>query len=90
MTVTIDLHPEAVWSDGTPITVTDFQCNLEAVLNTPGSLSTAGYDRIISIDAGSSEKQVVISFSEVYAPYKTLFAGLFPAHVVENCADVSC
>jgi peptide/nickel transport system substrate-binding protein len=89
MTLTFDIHPDAAWSDGTPITVADFQCNLEAIMNTPGSLSTAGYDQIISIDAGSSDKQVVMSFSNVYAAYKTLFVSIFPAHAVSNCADIS-
>ena len=26
MTVTMELNPDAVWDDGTPITVADFQC----------------------------------------------------------------
>ena len=89
MTMNFTIDPAAVWSDGTPITVTDFQCNLEAIMNTPGSLSTAGYDKITSIEAGAAAGEVVISFSEVYAGYKTLFTGIFPAHTVDNCADVS-
>ncbi len=91
MTVTINLNPEAVWDDGTPITVADFQCTLDAVMNTPGSLSTVGYDKITSVEAGDSEQQVVISFSEVFAPYKDLFgAGRFlKADAVDDCNDVS-
>ena len=27
MTVTIDINPDAVWDDGTPITVADFECS---------------------------------------------------------------
>lgn len=89
MTVTIDLAPEAVWEDGSPITVADFQCTYEANLNTAGAISTVGYDQIISVDAGESDKQVVINFSTVYAPYKGLFGSLIKAAAVEDCSDIS-
>ena len=37
-------------------------------MNTPGSLSTFGYDQMISVAAGESDKQVVVEFSTVFAP----------------------
>ena len=37
----------------------------QAVLNTPGSLVTAGYDKIISVEKGTSDKQAIVSFSDV-------------------------
>ena len=40
MTVTYSLSDVAVWDDGSPFTVADFQCTLDATMNTPGSLST--------------------------------------------------
>jgi peptide/nickel transport system substrate-binding protein len=91
MTLTVDINPDAVWSDGTPITVADFVCTWTATLNTPGSLSTVGYDQILSIAPGSSDQQVVVEFATVYAPYKNLFNILLPAHVVTDptCMDVS-
>jgi peptide/nickel transport system substrate-binding protein len=58
-------------------------------LNTPGSLSTVGYDQITSVEAGASDKQVVIQFATVYAPYKTLFNQILPAHTLADCNDVS-
>jgi peptide/nickel transport system substrate-binding protein len=89
MTLTVDINPDAVWSDGTPITATDFQCTWQANLNTPGAISTAGWDQILSVEAGESDKQAVIEFSTVYAPYKGLFIQILPSHLVENCMDVS-
>ena len=82
MTVTIDINPDAVWDDGTPITFADFECTYHANLNTPGSIETAGYDKITSITEGESDKQVVVEFGEVYAPYKDLFRNLIKADVV--------
>lgn len=89
MTVTVDLNPEAVWSDGTPITPADFECTWQAFLNTPGSISTAGYSEVQSVSAGASDQQVVIEYSTVYAPYKGIFNQIIPSHLVADCNDIS-
>jgi peptide/nickel transport system substrate-binding protein len=89
MTITYDIAPEAVWEDGSPITAADFKATWDASLNTPGSLSTTGYDQITGVEAGTSDKQVVVTLKAVYAPYKGLFGSLIKAASVENSADVS-
>ena len=91
MTLTIDLNPKAVWDDGSPITVADYKCSFDAIMNTPGSISTTGYDKIASVEAGDSDQQVVVKFNEVYAPYKDLFGEgrLIKAAAVKDCNDVS-
>jgi len=89
MTVTYDINPDAVWDDGTPVTAADFQCLYNATMNTPGSLSTVGYDKMVSVEPGDTDKQVVVGFSEVYAPYKNMFRGLIKADAFDDCNDVS-
>ncbi|MEO8364168.1 MAG: ABC transporter substrate-binding protein [Ilumatobacteraceae bacterium] len=89
MTVTYDIAPEAVWEDGTPITAADFSATWSASLNTPGSITTTGYDQITSVEAGTSDKQVVATFKSVYAPYKTLFFPLVKAAALSNTSDAS-
>jgi peptide/nickel transport system substrate-binding protein len=91
MTITVEINPDAVWSDGTPITAADFVCTWNASLNTPGSIRTAGYDQIVSVAAGESDKQVVIDFATTYAPYRDLFYYIIPQHVVTDptCMDIS-
>jgi peptide/nickel transport system substrate-binding protein len=89
MTVTYDVAPEAVWEDGSAITAADFAATWQAALNTPGSISTSGWDQIDSVEAGSSDKQVVVEFKSVYGPYKGLFGGLIKAASVENTSDIS-
>lgn len=89
MRITYDIAEDAVWNDGTPITAADFECTYNAVMNTVGSLSTVGYDQITSIAQGDSEKQVVVEFSTVYAPYRGLFGALIPAQAVADCNDIS-
>ena len=89
MTVTIDINPDAVWEDGTPITWEDIECTWQAYLNTPGSLKTAGYDAVTSVAAGENDQQVVISYNKVYAPYKTIFEGIIKKAAVADCMDIS-
>ena len=89
MTLTMNINPKAVWDDGSPITFADFKCTFDATLNTPGSLSTVGYDKITSLEQGTDDHQVIAKFSEVYAPYKNLFANMIKASAVDNCSDVS-
>jgi peptide/nickel transport system substrate-binding protein len=89
MRVTYTLSDVAVWDDGSPITVDDFQCTQDAIMNTPGSLSTTGYDQIIKIATGASDKEIVVDFAEKYAPWKGLFSGLLKASATEDCMDVS-
>mgnify|MGYP006138965165 CR=1 FL=1 len=52
---------------GSDIGAADFQCTLDAIMNTPGSLSTAGYDQITSVAEGASAKEVVVEFATKYA-----------------------
>ena len=46
MQITYEINPKAVWDDGSPITVADFECSWQAALKTPGSIGTVGYDQI--------------------------------------------
>lgn len=89
MTLTIKLSPDAVWDDGTPIGVADFQCLLDATMNTPGSLSTVGYEIITGIEEGANAQEIVVTLSEPYAPYKNLFNNLIQASKMPDCNDVS-
>jgi peptide/nickel transport system substrate-binding protein len=89
MQITYEINPKAVWDDGSPITVADFECTWQATLKTPGSISTTGYDQITSVAAGKDDHEVVVQFKEVYAPYKGLFGGLIKKGAVANCEDIS-
>ena len=91
MTMTFDINPDAVWDDGSPITWEDFECTWQAYLNTPGSVETTGYDKITSVAAGESDKQVVVSFNEVYAPVQDPVRArpLIKKAAVADCDDIS-
>ncbi|MFS0732621.1 ABC transporter family substrate-binding protein [Microbacterium sp. 1P10UB] len=83
--VTIKLNPSAVWQDGTPITVADYQAFWAAQNGTNPAYtaaSNAGWEDISSIEQGADEYEMVITFSSVYADWQALFTGgLLPAAI---------
>jgi peptide/nickel transport system substrate-binding protein len=89
MVVTVDINPDAVWEDGSPITWEDFECTWQAQLNTPGSIETAGYELISSVEAGEGDQQVVFTYTSPYAAYKTLFDAIIKKAAVADCMDIS-
>ena len=78
-TLTYRLHPDAVWSDGTPITSDDVWYTWRARLDTDGTLNTTGYELITSVDA-TDPQVAIVTFSEPYAPWRDLFDPVLPAH----------
>ena len=89
MTISYNLSDTAVWEDGSDITVADFQCTLDATMNTPGSLSTTGYDQVMTVEEGATPKDIVVTLKSQYAPWKGLFGGLLKAAAFDDCNDVS-
>lgn len=79
--VTYRINPKAAWYDGSPITVADFEAHWKANNGTDESFkvsSTQGYDKIESVVAGSSERQVIVTYATPYADWQGLFSGLYP------------
>jgi peptide/nickel transport system substrate-binding protein len=92
MSVTYTLSDVAVWNDGSPITAADFECTWQAAVNTPESLTTVGYDQIVSVTEGATPQEVVIDFDPPFAAWKTLFSGAPPilkSSEHDDCTDVS-
>ncbi|MGZ6898800.1 MAG: ABC transporter family substrate-binding protein [Acidimicrobiia bacterium] len=86
-TVTYDINPKAVWSDGQPITSTDFKYTWDQIVNGSDIYDTSGYSQIASVD-DSNPQQAVVTFSSPYASWKGLFGGglygIFPSHLLQG------
>ena len=87
-TLTYKLKEEAVWSDGTPITVDDIEFTLDVILNPDLDIvSRDGYDKI---DRSKTErvddKTITYHFTEPYAPFRELFSvqPILPAHALKD------
>ena len=86
----MNINPDAVWDDGSPITIADFKCTVDATLNTPGSLSTVGYDKITSIDQGASDQRGRRRRSpRCTRRTRTCSSTIIKADAVADCNDVS-
>lgn len=84
-TITYKVNPEAVWSDGTPITSADFEYTALQIRDGADIFDKTGYDRISSVDA-SDPQTVVVTLDTPYAGWRTLFSvyGVLPAHLLEG------
>jgi peptide/nickel transport system substrate-binding protein len=87
-TVTYKLNPKAIWDDGSAITSKDVDFTRKAILNTTGTVSPIGYDKIGSIDS-SDPATVKMAFSEPYADWMDLFGGANPNGYVLKAAAFS-
>jgi peptide/nickel transport system substrate-binding protein len=88
-TIIYTLNPKAVWSDGVPITATDFiyawdQQKSTSPLDPNGVSSTQGYKDISSVEGSNRGHTVTVKFKTPYADWQMLFANLLPAHVMEK------
>lgn len=84
--VTLKLNPEAKWNDGDPISVEDYVATWSAC-RAAGEFecaSTDGWNRIIAIEEGADEFEVVVDFS---IPYPDWSANFSTVQRAESVAD---
>ncbi|MDO3647573.1 ABC transporter family substrate-binding protein [Nocardia mangyaensis] len=85
--VTYTINPDAVWSDGTPISWADIQSQAAALSGADKAFliaNNSGFDRVEKVERGVDDKQAVITFAQHYADWRGQFAGnsfLFPKSV---------
>jgi len=87
--LTYHISPKAVWSDGQPITSTDFKYTWDQVANAPSIYDRTGYQDIESVD-DSDPATAVVTFKQghSFADWKgTLFGGqfgIYPSHLLQG------
>jgi peptide/nickel transport system substrate-binding protein len=93
MTVTYVIQPDAVWSDGTPITADDFRYTADvqnpATCPDCRAALTDGYSDITSVTGSDDGRTVEVEFASPYGPWRTLFPFILPAHVAETYGDLA-
>lgn len=89
-TVTYELNPKAVWSDGTPITYKDYVANWKALSGTAAGYNptfSIGYSQMSSVVEGKNADEVVVTYATPFADWKSMFNGLFPASEWDTAKD---
>jgi peptide/nickel transport system substrate-binding protein len=94
-TIVYKIKPNAVWSDGTPITADDFSYNwkVQNGHDCPGcgAASTTGYDQIKSVVGADNGKTVTVTLSKSFTDWKQLWGSgspLYPAHIAAQHGDL--
>lgn len=82
-TVTYVLNSSAQWSDGTPVSVSDFQYLRDKIVAEAGTSETASYEQIESIKAGPGNS-VKVTFAQPFAGWRELFRYLLPSHIYKS------
>jgi peptide/nickel transport system substrate-binding protein len=82
--VTYKINPAAKWSDGVPITSTDFKYTWDQVANGKNIYDRTGYQDIQGVDDSKADTAVV-TYKNTYGGWKGLFGGqygVFPSHIL--------
>ena len=77
--VTYRINPQAVWSDGTPITAGDFRYSWEQ----GKSANFRGMSDIASVD-DSDPRAAVVTWTDVSASWRDRFRPILPKHLLEG------
>ena len=85
-TITYNINPAAVWSDGVPITCADFQYTEAQLKSGPDIYDRTGYTGIASVTC-PTPKTVVVKYAkgQTFASWQQLFAsanGILPSHIL--------
>lgn len=84
--VTYSINPDAVWSDGEPITCADWVYTNDQIANAEAIYDRTGYQDVESVEC-PDPKTAVVTFAEPYAGWKSMFGGqygVYPAHILEG------
>lgn len=74
--ISYKINPQAVWSDGTPITWQDIASQVDALSGDKRfkAASTSGYEQA-SVTRGSDDREALVTFDKPYTEWQALFSG---------------
>ena len=96
--VVYKIKPEAVWSDGKPVSCHDFYLAWLASASTAKGkagapafdpATTTGYDQMKAPVCSDGDKTVTTTFTAPFGDYRSLFAYMMPAHIVEAASKIT-
>jgi len=86
-TVTYDLNPKAVWTNGRKFGLKDFVGTWNARNGTNKAYentSTIGYEDIESVKKGANDDQVVVTYKKTFADWQAVFNPVYPAELTAS------
>ncbi|MGB6165492.1 MAG: ABC transporter family substrate-binding protein [Pseudonocardiaceae bacterium] len=95
-TIVYKIKMNAVWSDGTPITVQDFSYNwkVQNGRDCPSCAvaTTSGYDQVQSVVGTDNGKTVTVTLAKPFTDWKQLWSSgslIYPAHIAAQHGDLT-
>jgi len=87
--LTYTIAPQAVWSDGVPITCADFAYTVDQQQHGTDLYDQTGYLDIAKVDCSHGAKTVIVTWKPgtSYASWKALFSGtvgILPSHILKG------
>jgi peptide/nickel transport system substrate-binding protein len=82
--VTYTLNPKATWNDGRVLSYEDFDAQFKALKGTDPAYqvsTSTGYSDIAKVEQGADATKVVVTFTNKFSDWKSLFGPLFPKQV---------
>ncbi|MBN2113265.1 MAG: hypothetical protein JW785_03965 [Acidimicrobiia bacterium] len=83
-TVRYQIHDEAVWEDGTPVSGDDFAFTLETILNPDYPIYKAIYEDIIPDSVVAGPKTFEFTLSQPTVQAELVFGVILPKHQIEG------
>ncbi|MDX1619470.1 MAG: ABC transporter family substrate-binding protein [Nitriliruptorales bacterium] len=83
-TVEWKIHPDATWADGTPVTSADFAFTNSVINDESLDIVSRSGHELITEEEEVDDKTYRATFSEPFAPYRTIFSPVLPAHDLEG------
>lgn len=80
------IRPGAQWSDGTPISGSDFRYLHATLLANAGVADSAGYERIKAITVSAGGREVDVLVDGPMPEWRSLFRNLLPSHLLRPSA----
>ncbi len=92
LTIQYVISPQAVWSDGVPVTADDFIYAWQAQRGVGTDIdgqpyqvaSTLGYRDVASVTPSHHGKTVTVVFSTPYTDWRLMFSNMVPAHIARR------
>jgi peptide/nickel transport system substrate-binding protein len=85
--VELKINPKAVWSDGTSMSYRDVQANWKALSGTDPDytpMTTAVWQDVASVERGTNDDDVLLTFARPNADWAAMFTVLYPAWAMDT------
>jgi len=87
--VTWKLKPGVTWSDGQPFSSRDVVFTYQMIMDPTNPVGDRSDYVVMDSVAASGDNTVVVTYKQLYAPYRLAFPSVFPAHVFNDQTSIA-